>query len=198
MRGRLSSGRVAKPSQRLASRKRGGMASPIDTSKTDALESKTNSVALAGTRGRGQRGRPKMSKPLNQAQSTKQEVSLKGRRGRPPKGRANETFETEPQEDVAEISQHAMDLDRAEDGNEDSVEFAAGHGGHEDQQDPGVHEDENDVLVRRQLKETTTKYEKLEARHRDLRDGVAKEAERNYERLKKQTAETTNSRSFTN
>jgi hypothetical protein len=51
--------------------------------------------------------------------------------------------------------------------------------------------DGDDLSVRRKLGDLTKRYESLEARHKELRDVGVKEAERNYERLKKQSEENT-------
>jgi hypothetical protein len=49
--------------------------------------------------------------------------------------------------------------------------------------------DLDDVSLRRKLGDLTRRHENLEMRHRDLREIGVKEAERNYERLKKQAEE---------
>jgi tellurite resistance protein len=49
----------------------------------------------------------------------------------------------------------------------------------------------SDDTMRRQLEDLTKKYTALESRHRDLRDVGVREAERNFERLKKQAEERT-------
>ncbi|KAH6899066.1 chromosome segregation protein Csm1/Pcs1-domain-containing protein [Thelonectria olida] len=51
--------------------------------------------------------------------------------------------------------------------------------------------DTSDVSLRRRLGDMTKKYESLEARHRDLREVGVKEAERNFDRLRKQAEERT-------
>lgn len=51
--------------------------------------------------------------------------------------------------------------------------------------------DLEDVSVRRQLGELKERYERLEEKHKDLREIGIKEAERNYDRLKKQSDENT-------
>ncbi|KAM5348500.1 hypothetical protein ACJ41O_008324 [Fusarium nematophilum] len=51
--------------------------------------------------------------------------------------------------------------------------------------------DISDVSLRRRLGDLTKKHENLEMRHRDLREVGVKEAERNFERLKKQAEERT-------
>ncbi|KAJ3532548.1 hypothetical protein NM208_g8395 [Fusarium decemcellulare] len=51
--------------------------------------------------------------------------------------------------------------------------------------------DIGDASLRRRLGDLTKKYESLEMRHRDLREVGVKEAERNFERLKKQAEERT-------
>jgi hypothetical protein len=52
----------------------------------------------------------------------------------------------------------------------------------------------NDPSLRRRLGDLTRKYESLEAKYRDLRELGVKEAERNYDRLKKQGEERANSK----
>lgn len=49
--------------------------------------------------------------------------------------------------------------------------------------------DGDDVSLRRKLGDLSRRYESLEARYRDLRDVGVKEAESNFERLKKQSEE---------
>lgn len=49
--------------------------------------------------------------------------------------------------------------------------------------------DDNDPSLRRRLGELTKKHEALEARYRNLRDVAVREAERNFDRLKKQSEE---------
>jgi hypothetical protein len=51
--------------------------------------------------------------------------------------------------------------------------------------------DTNDVSLRRRVGDLAKKYEALEARHRDLREIGVREAERNFDRLKKQAEERT-------
>ena len=55
-----------------------------------------------------------------------------------------------------------------------------------------LNRDSSDVALRRRLGELTRKYENMEARYKDLRDVGIKEAERNYERLRKQAEDSTN------
>lgn len=52
-------------------------------------------------------------------------------------------------------------------------------------------QDVTETSLRRRLGELTRKYENLEARHKDLRELGIKDAERNYERLRKQTETST-------
>ena len=54
---------------------------------------------------------------------------------------------------------------------------------------------ESDPSVRRRLGDLTKKYEALESRYQDLREIGVKEAERNYDNLKKQGEEKTKCRS---
>ncbi len=54
----------------------------------------------------------------------------------------------------------------------------------------------NDPSVRRRVGDLTRKYQELEAKYRDLREIGVKEAEHNYDRLKQQSEEKSNSKSF--
>jgi hypothetical protein len=54
--------------------------------------------------------------------------------------------------------------------------------------------DLNDCQLRRRLGEATKKIESLETKYRDLRETGVKEAERNFDRLRKQSEERSNSK----
>lgn len=56
-------------------------------------------------------------------------------------------------------------------------------------------DNDSDPSVRRRLGDMTKKYETLEAKYRDLRDIAVREAERNFDRLKKQGDERAQSKS---
>lgn len=60
-----------------------------------------------------------------------------------------------------------------------------------DTRELGYEYETSDVALRRRLGELTRKYESLESRHRDLREVGVREAERNFDRLRKQAEENT-------
>lgn len=129
------------------------------------------------------RGRPKGSgsggmKTSNQGNDAPRAAG----RGRPPKvtsGVVEELPETQQPE--------TMEVDEVEE-EEDLRSVLVS----EDNARESVSEDDqDDISLRRRLGELTKRYESLEARHKDLRDVGVKEAERNYERLKKQSEENT-------
>lgn len=131
------------------------------------------------------RGRPKA------AASTRGGPASKSTRGRPPKAKPEPT----PTETIPEMpSPESMEIDGAQDGEGEPAQT-------EDEKEstptpeladetmPDI--DGDDLSVRRKLGDLTKRYESLEARHKELRDIGVKEAERNYERLKKQSEENT-------
>ncbi len=56
--------------------------------------------------------------------------------------------------------------------------------------------DKGDPALRRRLGEMTQKYESLEQKHRDLKEVAVREAERNFDKLKKQTEEKSKGKYF--
>ncbi|RBR22774.1 uncharacterized protein FIESC28_04337 [Fusarium coffeatum] len=128
---------------------------------------------------KGTRGRPKKT---NGDTSILAPESAVKRRGRPPRQ------PTTPIAEVPETQQDPMELDPVLEADEDdgvgeppSIEAPA----------PWQSYNMSDDTMRRQLEDLTRKYTALEARHRDLRDVGVREAERNFERLKKQAEERT-------
>ena len=131
------------------------------------------------------RGRPKA------AASSRGGPASKSGRGRPPKAKP----EPAPADDIPEMpSPESMEIDGTQDGEgepaqtEDEKE-ATPTPELADETMPDI--DGDDLSVRRKLGDLTKRYESLEARHKELRDVGVKEAERNYERLKKQSEENT-------
>lgn len=57
-----------------------------------------------------------------------------------------------------------------------------------------VGEGEDSTSLRKQLDSLKRKYESLESRHEELKEVAVKEAERNYERLKRHTEESSSSK----
>ncbi|QPC76414.1 hypothetical protein HYE68_007166 [Fusarium pseudograminearum] len=129
---------------------------------------------------KGTRGRPKKS--TGDTSVLVPESAVK-RRGRPPRQPATpiaEVPETQ-QEDPMELDPV---LEESEDDNasaEPDVETIV----------PWSSYDTTDDSTRRRLEDLTKKYAALESSHRDLREVGVREAERNFERLKKQAEERT-------
>jgi hypothetical protein len=129
---------------------------------------------------KGTRGRPKKS---NGDTSVIVPESAVKRRGRPPRQ------PTAPVAEVPETQQEdLMELDPVlEEGENDDV------GAIPDIEPimPWSSYDTSDDSMRRRLEDLTKKYAALESSHRDLREVGVREAERNFERLKKQAEERT-------
>ncbi|KAH7133464.1 chromosome segregation protein Csm1/Pcs1-domain-containing protein [Dactylonectria macrodidyma] len=87
----------------------------------------------------------------------------------------NEILHNEP-EDAMDLDILAQTRVDTEPTRTDSLEDIVGY-------------DVSDVSLRRRLGDLTKKYESLEMRHRDLREVGVKEAERNFDRLRKQAEE---------
>ncbi|KAH7244611.1 hypothetical protein FSOLCH5_012009 [Fusarium solani] len=150
----------------------------------EALPSVMSTVTKKGTRGRPRSVPPSASKNANNDTSVLVPPSAAKRRGRPPRQAVK------PPEEIPETQQEdAMELDvvvEEEEGDingdvapvAEPLESWAGYDGSE-------------VSLRRRLGELSKKYENLDMRHRDLREVGVKEAERNFERLKKQAEERT-------
>ncbi|UPL02651.1 hypothetical protein LCI18_013585 [Fusarium solani-melongenae] len=150
----------------------------------EALPSVMSTVTKKGTRGRPRSVPPSASKNANNDTSVLVPPSAAKRRGRPPRQAVK------PPEEIPETQQEdAMELDVVVEEEEEDIngdvapvteplESWAGYDGSE-------------VSLRRRLGELSKKYENLDMRHRDLREVGVKEAERNFERLKKQAEERT-------
>ncbi|EWZ46885.1 chromosome segregation protein Csm1/Pcs1-domain-containing protein [Fusarium oxysporum Fo47] len=128
---------------------------------------------------KGLRGRPKK---LNGDTSILAPESAVKRRGRPPRQ------PTTPFEEIPETqAEDVMELDAVPEEDEDRDSVV----GTTEPLESWSSYDTSDVALRRRLGELTKKYEALEMRHRDLREVGVREAERNFDRLKKQAEERT-------
>ncbi|KAK6723404.1 hypothetical protein SNK04_002250 [Fusarium graminearum] len=129
---------------------------------------------------KGTRGRPKKS---NGDTSVLAPQSAVKRRGRPPR---------QPETPIVEVpeTQHEdpMELDPV---LEESEDDNAGAVPDVETIVPWSSYDTTDDSTRRRLEDLTRKYAALESSHRDLREVGVREAERNFERLKKQAEERT-------
>lgn len=187
--------RVAKPSQRGGRPTSGG-------ASRQALQEKNNNAARNAKKGvktedveeeaddlegesvaptQPKRGRPKASA------STRGGPAAKSGRGRPPKAKpaVPEVSEIQPDEsmDLDEVDVEEEQQGQVEDQRQTSVAPDAV------EEETMMDVDGDDVSIRRKLGDLSKRYESLETRHKDLRDVGVKEAERNYERLKKQSEE---------
>lgn len=176
-RGRPPANRVTKPAQRAVPQKRGAAAA-----RAKAIEKDLGDESVVGSLGKP-RGRPKASKTSGSIETTQIGTATKGRRGRPPKGQASEALDgqTPEKQDASHIV--VMEVDELEDEAPGSTALASKHNNHEDL---GLDDHPDDDSLRQRLEEMSRKYKSLEARHTDLRESVVKEAERNFDRLKKQ------------
>jgi uncharacterized protein (DUF342 family) len=84
-----------------------------------------------------------------------------------------------------EVDEHEEEVEQEDDVAEPMV------GSDGDLEDAHIDIDTDETTLRRRLGELTKRYESLENRHKDLREVGVKEAERNYDRLKKQSEENT-------
>ncbi|KAJ4243584.1 hypothetical protein NW762_014776 [Fusarium torreyae] len=133
---------------------------------------------------KGTRGRPKKNNDDTSilAPASAPASAIK-RRGRPPRQPVT------PIEEIPETQEeNAMELDPVVEEDENVDEDIAPVS-EPFESWPGY--DMSDVSLRRRLGDLTKKYETLEMRHRDLREVGVREAERNFERLKKQAEERT-------
>jgi hypothetical protein len=128
----------------------------------------------------GLRGR---QKKMNDDTSILAPESAVKRRGRPPRQPTTPIFEEIPETQAED----AMELEAVPEEDEDGDSVA----GTTEPLETWSSYDTSDVALRRRLGELTKKYEALEMRHRDLREVGVREAERNFDRLKKQAEERT-------
>lgn len=188
-RGRGGANRVIKPTGRGGRR----TSAQTDAQLRQALEEKsTNKARIEKATAKNVGGlataepiveKPKRGRPRASVTSVSEEPSIiVKRRGRPPKKVVEEIPETqnpdaEPME-VDELEEQAGDITEAMIVPEPLPKST-------------VDDDLDNVSLRRRLGELSQRYSTLEARHKDLRDIAVKEAEQNYERLKKQTEDST-------
>ncbi|KEY70849.1 hypothetical protein S7711_00694 [Stachybotrys chartarum IBT 7711] len=196
--------RVTKPAPKATRKPSGRTDSTVQSPARQALADKSNLNASRARKGaaaqekpdaednnqpqsqqiRRTRGRPKTTAVRDTAPSNTVTDSVsKPKRGRPARqgnDQLSEIPETQQPED--------MDLDVPQ---EDST---VAESWTRSVTEPNVSDwacavDLDDVSLRRKLGDLTRRHENLEMRHRDLREIGVKEAERNYERLKKQAEE---------
>lgn len=184
-RGRPSANRITKPAQRSTQNKRGGAIARTKAAATRAPEASDETIVESPAK---PRGRTKASKASETVESLQNGSKTKGRRGRPPKDRANEVVESQTPEKSDMPQSDPMELDELEDEVPPSIKSAPRRANRQPL-DRGEHDDGDDSL-RRQLEDMRRKYESLEARHNELKEAVVKEAERNFDRLKKKAEET--------
>ncbi|KAH8736662.1 chromosome segregation protein Csm1/Pcs1-domain-containing protein [Ilyonectria robusta] len=154
------------------------------------VEDVTETPVVPSPRAKPNRGRPRgVGSAAKGNTASKMPVSVPPSatrpRGRPrlrqaatPPEEIPETQHEEP-EDTMDIDVSAQDLVDVESiPAPDPIEDVVGY-------------DASDVSLRRRLGDLTKKYDGLEMRHRDLREVGVKEAERNFDRLRKQADERT-------
>ncbi|EEU34393.1 uncharacterized protein NECHADRAFT_50483 [Fusarium vanettenii 77-13-4] len=150
----------------------------------EALPSVMSTVTKKGTRGRPRSVPASASKNANNDTSVLVPPSAAKRRGRPPRQ------VVKPPEEIPETQQEdAMELDVVVEEEEEDINGDVAPVAEPLESWTGY--DGSEVSLRRRLGELSKKYENLDMRHRDLREVGVKEAERNFERLKKQAEERT-------
>ncbi|OTB03317.1 hypothetical protein M426DRAFT_321886 [Hypoxylon sp. CI-4A] len=170
---------------------------------------------------KGGRGRPRAAKAakisneedISNASQPEPAAAPVAKRGRKPKAKANtpppgpEIPETQPADneipetqavETTELSieenEQVEDLPPYNQARSSSVQRLQTHSvlGSSRRTVPASDSELHDPLMRRRVGDLTRKYENLEAKYRDLREIGVKEAEHNYDRLKKQTEEKAN------
>ncbi|OTA90286.1 hypothetical protein M434DRAFT_398065 [Hypoxylon sp. CO27-5] len=194
-------------------------AAPEEITPEDEDEHDESSTADA--KPKGGRGRPRATKAaklstdedISTTDQQEPTVQPAGRRGRKPKAKADtpppepEIPETQPVEE--EISEtQAIETTELSVEEYERIENLPSHNrlglssaqhihslntfGVRRRDVPASDSELHEPLMRRRVGDLTRKYESLEAKYRDLREIGVKEAERNYDRLKKQSEERVN------
>ena len=197
--------RVTKPESKSTRRTSGRIAAATEALTREALVDKSNSNSsrahrkttkpakqdvdvptiiaetpmAAPARGRAARGRPKTAGRAVTASANNSIIESTAKpRGRPPAKKGTTIPEEIPETQVQDlimteiVEEEHLDLDGPSIAVEPVTEFDIG-----------------DVSARRRLGELTRKYESLQMRHQDLQEVGVREAERNFERLKKESDE---------
>ncbi|KAF5659359.1 chromosome segregation pcs1 [Fusarium heterosporum] len=176
-----TSGRVTKGTRKVQ------QTAPDDTIRFEDLNPSTT-VPTTDTK-KGVRGRPKRSDGDTSIVAPESTVKRRGRPPRHPTTSIEEVSETQ-QDDIMELD---VVLEEEEEEEEEQKEENHITDAAPTNEPLGswAEYDMNDVSLRRRVGDLTKKYEALEARHRDLREIGVREAERNFDRLKKQAEERT-------
>lgn len=194
---KLNNNKVAKPSQRGARRSAVPLQERSANSSWDAQVDPKTSKTIADdadpldddtTPPKPRRGRPKASANSAVGGAHNGDTRPKPGRGRPRKAKAthNEEIPENQHPEPMEVDEHEeKEVEQEDDVSEPMV------GPDGDLEDAHIDIDTDETTLRRRLGELTKRYESLENRHKDLREVGIKEAERNYDRLKKQSEENT-------
>lgn len=181
--------KVTKPAPKTAARRSSGRVATAREPSRKALldKSNTNATRIASKTSKDDDDVDVFDQP-------EESTRAKAGRGRPKaadtvKGNAHTTHTKRGQQEEIPETQlpDSMDIDEDEEPPADMTEVSvmpdAGARDHE------LEDDTNDVSIRRRLGSLTKKFESLENRHRDLREVGVKEADRNFDRLRRQTEE---------
>ena len=193
--------RVTKPAPKTTRRSSGRIAAAAEITPRETLADKSNSNAtraprrtgkkaqqdsvivpdestnVASVHVKGTRGRPKARTGVAPSSVP---VSATKPRGRPPGRAAAKLLEEIPETQVD-------DQIMVDDAADDQADLDRTSIIEPPESMPGF--DMSDVSIRRRLGDLTKKYENLQMRHRDLQEVGIREAERNFERLRKQADE---------
>ncbi|KAI0025539.1 chromosome segregation protein Csm1/Pcs1-domain-containing protein [Xylariomycetidae sp. FL0641] len=207
--------------QELPTRGRGKKRPANDDLESSHMENRDDSVVEPVAKPKGQRGRPRAVKAMriSEEEDTSMEAPSEApapapsKRGRKPRARTEptpaepeipetqepsveipETQPVDPVDESIEEDDQVEDLPTYNRAGPSSVQRSQLHVPFSASRRPTPASDSelHDPSMRRRIGDLTRKYENLEAKYRDLRELGVKEAERNYDRLKKQGEEKIN------
>ena len=193
---KLNNNKIAKPSQRGGQRSAAPLQERSANASRHAQVDPKTSKAIADDADpldddtmppKPKRGRPKASAGSAMRGARDGDTQPKPGRGRPRKIKVthNEEIPETQHPEPMEVDEHEGEVEQEDDVTEPMV------GSDGDLEDAHMDIDTDETTLRRRLGELTKRYESLENRHKDLREVGVKEAERNYDRLKKQSEENT-------
>lgn len=196
--------RIAKPASKSTRRTSGRIAAAAEALTREVLADKSNlhpprvfrkaekqiqDTIIAPPPTKSARGRPKAGEQPRM-ENSKGSV-LQGSVAKPRGRRTARNQKTEIQEIPETQPDDWMVVEAEVEAEVEEIEEQADLTASLETVDPTVEFDMCDVSIRRRLGDVTTKYQKLQARHQDLQQVGVKEAERNFERLQKESAERT-------
>ncbi|KAI1805235.1 chromosome segregation protein Csm1/Pcs1-domain-containing protein [Daldinia bambusicola] len=207
--------------QEKATRGKGNKRPAVDEIAPVAEDELEEGSTISDAKPKGARGRPRTAKmakiskddEISTVDQSGSVIRPVGRRGRKPKTNVDtlpeepEIPETQPAENEVPETQ-AVEATELSVGEYDQMEDLPSHNAHglssvqrtqsrnifgiNERTVPASDSELHEPSMRRRVGELSRKYENLEAKYRDLREIGVKEAEHNYDRLKKQSEERAN------